>query len=140
MLRIDFYLLAEQTLDARLLALCKLTSKAVTNGYRVSIQVEDDGEAQACDEWLWSYKPESFLAHHRVGDGAFIAAPVLISLQTLAESDGVCVNISKRQPQGLAQFQRVLEVVGNDEASKQAARLRWQYYKQQGFSLEKHDL
>ena len=141
MLRVDFYVLSESTADARLLAVCKLTAKAVANGHRVFIQTENEDEAKACDDWLWSYKPESFLAHHRVGDGAFIAtAPVFISLQTPTESDGVCLNISTRQPQSLAQFHRLLEVVGNDEASKQAARLRWQYYKQQGFSLEKHDL
>lgn len=140
MLRVDFYLLTATTPDARLLAACRLTTKAVGAGQRVFIQVENDSEAEACDDWLWSFRPESFIPHHRLGDGGFINAPVLIGLKTPAEGDGVLINLSKRQPQGLAQFQRVLEVIGNDEASKQAGRLRWQYYKQQGFSLEKHDL
>jgi DNA polymerase-3 subunit chi len=139
-LRVDFYLLAANTLDARLSAACRLANKALASGQRVYIQAENADEAMACDDWLWSYKPESFVPHHCLGDGAFIAAPVLIGLQTPSASDGVCLNLSVRQPQGLAQFQRVLEVVGSDEASKKAARLRWQYYKQQGFSLEKHDL
>ncbi len=140
MLRVDFYLLTADTLDARLNAACRLTNKALSSGQRVFIQTESADEASTCDDWLWSFKPESFVPHHRLGDGAFIAAPVLIGLQTSAESDGVCLNLSTRQPQNIAQFLRILEVVGNDEASKQAARLRWQYYKQQGFSPEKHDL
>lgn len=140
MLRVDFYLLTAATLEARLLAACRLTAKAVNSGQRVFIQMENANEAEACDDWLWSFRPESFIPHHRLGDGEFINAPVLIGLSAPAESDGVLLNLSKRQPQALAQFQRVLEVVGNDEASKQAGRLRWQYYKQQGFSLEKHDL
>lgn len=140
MLRVDFYVLTATTPDARLSAACRLVNKALNNGQRVYIQAEDDEQAAACDDWLWSYQPDSFIAHHRVGDGAFIAAPVLIALKTPAEGDGICLNLSTRQPQNLAQFQRLLEVVGSDEASKQAARLRWQYYKHQGFSLEKHNL
>lgn len=140
MLRVDFYLLTTATADSRLLAACRLTAKALASGQHVFIQTEDDAEAQACDDWLWSFRPESFVPHHRLGDGAFVNAPVLIALATPAAADGVLLNLSTRQPRGLAQFQRILEVIGNDETSRQAARLRWQYYKQQGFSLEKHDL
>ena len=61
MLRVDFYILTENTLDARLLAVCKLTNKALANGHRVYIQLESEDEAEACDDWLWSYKPESWL-------------------------------------------------------------------------------
>ena len=42
MLRVDFYILTENTLDARLLAVCKLTNKALANGHRVYIQLESE--------------------------------------------------------------------------------------------------
>lgn len=140
MLRVDFYLLTQHHLDARLLAACRLSQKALQAGQRVFIQAEDHSEALACDEWLWTFKAESFLPHHRLGDGAFIDAPILIGLTTPAQADGVLLNLSTRQPKGLAQFSRVLEVISNEEVHKQQGRLRWRYYQQQGFILEKHDL
>lgn len=140
MLRVDFYVLQQQDLDARLLAACRLTQKALQAGQRVFIQTTNNSEALACDEWLWTFKADSFLAHHCLGDGAFIDAPILIGLATPPQADGVLLNLSTRQPKGLAQFSRVLEIITNEDISKQQGRLRWHYYKQQGFNLEKHDL
>ncbi len=140
MLRVDFYLLSQATADARLLATCRLSQKVLQTGQRLFIQAENEADAQSCDEWLWTFKAESFLPHHRLGDGAFIDAPILIGLTTPAQADGVLLNLSTRQPKGLAQFSRVLEVISNEEVHKQQGRLRWRYYQQQGFILEKHDL
>lgn len=140
MLRVDFYLLTQHHVEARLLAACRLSQKALHAGQRVFIQVEDHNEAIAYDEWLWSFKAESFLPHHRLGDGSFIDAPILIGLHTPHQADGVLLNLSTRQPQSLAQFSRVLEIIDSADTSKHKGRLRWQYYKQQGFLLEKHDL
>ena len=140
MLRVDFYLLTQHHLDARLLAACRLSQKALQAGQRVFIQAEDHSEALACDEWLWTFKAESFLPHHYLGDERFIDAPILIGLATPPQADGVLLNLSTRQPQGLAQFSRVLVVLDYADTSKHKGRLRWQHYKQQGFLLEKHDL
>lgn len=140
MLRVDFYLLSQATADARWLAMCRLSQKVLQTGQRLFIQTENEADAQSCDEWLWTFKAESFLPHHRLGDGAFIDAPILIGLTTPAQADGVLLNLSTRQPKGLAQFSRVLEVISNEEVHKQQGRLRWRYYQQQGFILEKHDL
>jgi len=139
-LQVNFYLLSTNSVESRLLTACRLVDKALQAGQRVFIQLENDTDAQACDEWLWSFKAESFIPHHRLGDGQFIDAPVLLGLKTPVEADGVLLNLSTRAPQGLAQFQRVLEVIANDEQLKQAGRSRWQYYRQQGFRLEKYDL
>lgn len=139
MLRASFYLLTRGG-EARLLTTCRLIDKAVSSGLNVYLQVEDDHEAHLCDDWLWQFRAESFLPHHRMGTPPFVGAPVLIGLKTPAESDGVCVNISRRPIDNLAQFQRLLEVVAPDEAARQAARQRWRQYKQQGFILETHEL
>ncbi|WP_170106958.1 DNA polymerase III subunit chi [Agitococcus lubricus] len=133
-------MLTQASVDARLLTTCRLTAKALSAGHRLFIQAENEADALACDEWLWTFKPETFVPHHRIGDGQFILAPVLIGLKTPPEADGILINLSQRQPQGLAQFQRILEIIGHDETSKQAGRQRWQFYKQQGFSLDKHTL
>lgn len=140
MLRASFYVLNHADAERRFLTLCKLTAKAIASSQRVYIQAQDEADAIQCDEWLWSFQAESFLPHHRVGDGPFVAAPILIALQTPAESDGICINLSQRNINNLAQFQRILELVTSAEPARQAARQRWLYYKQQGFTLEKHDL
>lgn len=140
MLQVDFYLLTTSPVESTLTVACRLAEKALHTGQRVFIQLNNEADAHVCDERLWTFKAESFVAHHRLGDGTFIDAPVLLGLNTPPEADGVLINLSTRLPQGLAQFQRVLEVIANDEQIKQAGRSRWQYYKQQGFRLNKHDL
>lgn len=140
MLRVDFYLLSQTTADACWLATCRLSQKVLQTSQRLFIQAENAADAQSCDEWLWTFKAESFLPHHCLGDGAFVDAPILIGLTPPAQADGVLLNLSTRQPKGLAQFSRVLEVISNQEAHKQQGRSRWRYYQQQGFFLEKHDL
>ncbi|HQV21595.1 MAG: DNA polymerase III subunit chi [Moraxellaceae bacterium] len=140
MLRVDFYVLAQSDIDTCLLTTCRLTQKAFLAGQRVFIQAQDETQALLCDEWLWTFKPDSFLPHHCLGDGDFIDAPILIGLDTPPQADGVLLNLSLRQPKGLAQFTRVLELITDEQQSKQQGRLRWQYYKQQGYNLEKHDL
>ena len=140
MSRASFYLLANPDAGTYLQTACKLAEKAVASGQPLFIQTRDESQARELDEWLWSYRPESFLPHHRLGDGPFIDAPVLLGGNPPPGRQGICLNVSNAAIAGLAGFQRVLELVGPEADARQSARERWRSYQQQGFSLDKHDL
>jgi DNA polymerase-3 subunit chi len=50
------------------------------------------------------------------------------------------VNLSHAVPEGFDAFERVIEVVSQDEADKQSARLRWKHYAERGLDIVRHDL
>ena len=52
----------------------------------------------------------------------------------------VLLNLSDEVPQGFGSFERLIEVVGCDEADRAAARVRWKHYMQRGYALVRHDL
>ena len=52
----------------------------------------------------------------------------------------VLINLSDEQPTFFAQFERLIEVVPNEDAPKQMARDRWQSYKHTGYAMKHHDI
>ncbi|MEK8026120.1 DNA polymerase III subunit chi [Pseudaquabacterium rugosum] len=101
------------------------------------------GDARALtrlDAQLWSFDPQSFLPHMRLRAGQAID-PVLVRTPlwladeaAVAGPADVLLNLGPQpaDPQTLAQWARVVELVGDDEADLQAARQRWRLYRQAG--------
>ena len=48
----------------------------------------------------------------------------------------VLINLTEEQPMFFSQFERVAEVIDDNESSKQAGRQRFQFYKQRGYEIE----
>jgi DNA polymerase-3 subunit chi len=63
MTQIDFYVLTQTTAIARLHYACRLSEKAINQGHRIAIALDDEAQAQTLSDYLWSFKPESFLPH-----------------------------------------------------------------------------
>lgn len=136
----DFYLLKQDAPDRLMQTACRLAAKAVAAGQRLFIQTADAAQTAALDEWLWSFPPESFLPHQRADDEFRLSAPVLLGLKMTTSERDICLNVSGKPVEQPARFQRILELVPADEPSRQAARQRWQHYKQSGFILNHHDV
>jgi DNA polymerase III subunit chi len=43
-------------------------------------------------------------------------------------------------PDGFEQFDRVIEVVTQDDADRLSARARWKHYNELGYEITRHDL
>lgn len=137
MTRIDFYLDA----DDRLAVACRVTAKAVAQGHKVVVYAPDETIAHAVDRAMWTTPATGFLPHvmasHRLAD----ETPVVIAGERDAlPHDDVLVNLHHAQPGSFARFHRVVEIVGQDEADKQAARERFRYYRDRGYELHTHRL
>ncbi len=75
-MQVDFYQLtrdpAEQVLPA-------IAQKILDDGGRFLIVSSDTAQLDRLSSALWAWKPDSFLAHGRIGEGAEAMQPILLS-------------------------------------------------------------
>ena len=128
---------------AKLAYACRLLRKAAAAGSTVAVV----GDAQALtqlDERLWSFSPLDFVPHGRVSrltPSELEHTPIwLCETAQQGQSRQVLVNLSQVAPLDLQGFERLIEIVSQDEADRQNARIRWKYYAELGCALVRHDL
>ncbi len=68
-------------------------------------------------------------------------SPVVLAAQLIPQASDwpLLINLLEPVPEGFERFGRLIEIVPQDEALKQAARLRWRHYSQLGLALKHHD-
>lgn len=121
---------------------CRLLRKAVGSGARVMVT----GQSQALrelDTALWTFAPLEFLPHcyGEATPVALAASPVVLAESVRsAPHQQVLVNLGTAVPDGFERFERLIEVVTQDEQDRQEARRRWKHYADRGYSIERHDL
>lgn len=121
---------------------CKLLRKAVAAGARVAVVGDDDTLARL-DVELWTFSALDFVAHcHNSADTALLthSAVVLCQRATQSPHHDVLVNLSPGLPNGFERFDRVIEVVTQDDDERRAARARWKHYAERGYAIVRHDL
>jgi DNA polymerase-3 subunit chi len=140
MTRIDFYILPDNAPQAAPLFACRLSEKAWKQGHRVFIHAGSGAQLKQLDDLLWTFQAGSFLPHAVYRESGS-TEPVLLGdgIDPTDEHD-VLVNLSDRVPAFFSRFDRVAELVGSDEASRTAARERYRFYQDRGYSLETHKL
>jgi DNA polymerase-3 subunit chi len=131
MTSVDFYFNAPD----RLQVACRLAGKALAQGSRMVVYAPDPEVATRVDRLMWTWPATGFLPHCAAGDKLAAETPVLI-----AQDDRVLLNLSGECPPHFASFERLLEVVGTDEAEREAARARFRSYKSRGYAITSHDL
>jgi len=134
---ITFYTFADNPLDvARRVAV-----KAHGQGRQVMIYAPDPAMADAIDRLLWSASALSFVPHCRDSDPLAGETPVLIGTDAgaLRQAD-VMINLHREQPPAFARFERLIEIVGQDDAGREQGRARYSFYQTRGYALKTHDL
>lgn len=139
--KIDFYILHEEGQTARLTFACRLIEKAYHNRHKIYIHTENQEDAYALDECLWTYRDDSFIPHHLVGDGPDPAPPVQIGFENKPEKQrDILINLSLKVPEFYTEFARVIELVSSDEAIQVISREHYRTYRTNGFSITTHKL
>ncbi len=139
MTKVDFYVLPEATSDARWLFACKLAEKVQRMGMRVLITVDSEADARKLDELLWTFKPESFVPHQLINGGK--PAPVEITFGDQAgDHQGLLLNLSNTIPAWFSRFERVSEVVIQEQQMLATSRERYSFYKSRGYPIETRKL
>jgi len=139
MTQIDFYILQKPDEHSRLHFVCRLTEKALTRGNRVMIATEDATQTRQVDKLLWQFRPESFVPHSTCE--APLRAPVLISHEgDDKDHHQVLINLRTNIPPEFSRFDRLLEVVVQDQQVLKVTREHYVFYKSRGYQLNNHKL
>lgn len=125
---------------------CRLLRKAQRGGARIAV-VGDGAELGELDRALWSFDPLSFVPHVRLAAGAQAGAAQATAtsiwlLEPGAEAPSgvsVLLNLGREVAPGFESFERLIEVVGEGDEERLAARRRWKHYADRGYSLAHHD-
>ena len=139
MTRVDFYVVADASPEARLQVAARLTEKAHRQGHSLFINTGSESEAALLDELLWTFRPGSFIPHHSLKEGS--EGPIVLGWgQEPSSHDDVLINLALTPPAFFSRFQRVAELVTQEETALKAMRESWRFYKDRGYPLQKHDL
>ena len=137
MTEIDFYTHA----DDRIQVAARLCAKAYGRGMRARVLTADAAMTARLDHLLWTAPATGFLPHCRLASRLAEDTPVIIdeALEHTGPAD-LLINLNLEQPGFFRRFARLAEIVTADAADVAAGRLKWQYYKQQGYTLRAHNL
>ena len=137
MTRIDFYRYASDKLGFA----CRLATKAYDKASRLVVYSSDRQRLTRFDQLLWTAQATSFVPH------CFLESPLAAETPILLASTGdalphhdVLLNLDDEWPPFFATFDRLLEIVGQDEDDKERARGRYVFYKKRGYDIQVHDV
>ena len=137
MTQIDFY----THVGNKLQVACRLAAKAYTQGMRVAVLCPDAATAQNFDRMLWSASPLAFVPHCHAGHPLAVRTPIVFDHQDVAPShDDVLLNLRDEWPAVFSRFQRLVEIVSQDDADLANARARFRFYRDRGYEIRSHNL
>lgn len=139
MTRVDFY----HDADDRLAVAARLAQKGVAAGKRLLISAPDANTASQIDRILWTFAPQSFVAHASEGSPLTDESPVVITQKfpgNATSTFGILINLDQDLPADISGFERVIEIVSRDETDKGYARLRYKAYRELSCELVTHRL
>jgi len=141
MTRIDFYIVDSSDTASRTLTACRLAEKAYSLDNRIYIHTASPSEATELDELLWTYRAGSFVPHQRFETPDKQDCPVLIGHSEAPEElNQVLINLDSAVPMFFSRFERVVEIVTQEETHRQQARERFKFYRDRGYDLHTHNL
>jgi DNA polymerase-3 subunit chi len=121
---------------------CRLLRKAALKGAKVAVTGES-GFLRELDTALWTFDALEFVPHCFASAPANMlsATPIVLCPELRdAPHHQVAVNLGAQVPEGFERFERLIEVVTQDEEDRRDARQRWQHYKSRGYELKRVDL
>lgn len=141
MTKIDFYILKGQEDTDRQVFACRLAEKAYKLGHHIYIHTANAEQSKQLDEALWSFRADSFVPHQLDDGHAGTDCPVLIGHNsTPPRLMHLLINLNTEQPLFFSQFERMAEVIDNNDTIKVAGRRRFQFYKERGYVIDTHNM
>jgi DNA polymerase-3 subunit chi len=141
MTQIDFYVLQPGAAGSRWLLACRLAEKAYQQGRRVFLQTDSADAAHRVDRLLWTFRDGSFLPHGLMGETDPRRTPVMIGHGDVGgDEQEVLINLSADVPPFFSRFERVIEALDQDQATLDAGRRRFRFYRDRGYPLQHHDI
>lgn len=139
---VDFYTLAQQTLEDRLRFACRLTEKSINAGHQVLLLVDTPEQAQQLDQLLWSFREDAFIPHCLLSESnEHPDCRVHISLgDEIGQHHDVLICLSTQLPPTFSRFKRLLEVVVQEDEVLSYTRKHYKFLQDRGFPIRHHDM
>ena len=139
--RADFYLIDKPRFrEQPLLLVCELAKRCHAAGKPTLVLCASQAEAETLDDLLWAFEEDSFIEHQIAGldededDVPVLVVPAGVDVPMRSH----VINLrAEAVPEG---FERVLEVVPADPATRGPLRERWRQYVARGIEPHKHDM
>ena len=137
MTRIDFYDISGSPHTTESLV-CRLCHKACQSHQNILLLTASQQQTERLDRLLWTSDEESFLPHDQHEQEGLLT-PILINHEADPHGERqLLINLKSEIPLFFAQFERVFELVTNE--NRETARAHYSYYKDRGYPLDHHKL
>lgn len=135
-----FYVLGSSSQHERQDFACKLIEKIYRGGKFCYVLTDTSEQANEMNTALWTFRAGSFVPHQIFhGDLPTYPNTILIGGNRIPESwQKVILNLSTHFPALHPANERILEILDNSEASKQAGRQRYRHYRETGLQITTH--
>ncbi|MBU3069480.1 DNA polymerase III subunit chi [Aestuariicella sp. G3-2] len=140
MTQVDFYVLPAPAVEQRLVFACRLAQKAYQSGSKVFIAVNTAEEAAELNQRLWNFRPESFLPHDCEGDSPLQSQVAVGFGNDCGDHHDLLINLKDAIPDYFSRFQRLAEVVCQDEQVLSATREHYGFYRHRGYPINSHKI
>lgn len=136
MTRVEFYF----NVTDKLAKATELCERAVAKGRQLTVFTQDDAMSNSLQQKLWQHTPASFLpsAHPQDDTSAYVPIVVDAAGSHLIQDD-ILINLKTEHPPFFSRFRYLVELVGNDEDDKVAARQRYKFYRDRGYQVKSTD-
>ena len=133
-MRVDFYHLQKWPLER---ALPQLLNKVRQAGHRAVVKAASQARVESLSAVLWTYDPNTWLAHGTVKDGHAAEQPIWLTDQAENPNQAtVLVLADGMTADDLSPYERCLDLFdGNDPDAVGAARGRWSSARDSGHEL-----
>ena len=98
---------------------------------------EDQSETKALSENLWSSSGINFLPH--IVNKPYENEMIVLSNDRIDWMDDVLINFSSSMIDGFNRYLKLIELVSDDEKTKEKARNRFKFYKDCGYKVNSVD-
>lgn len=140
MTKIDFYVGKTNSLQARLLLACKVVMKAHQQQLHTYIHTDAASTSHKLDELLWTFNELAFIPHTFAPAKEPYSRIVIGHDHEPMENCGLLINLSNDIPQFFSRFERLAEMLDQEEPVLLAGRKRYQFYRDRGYNLDYHQL
>jgi len=137
--QVDFYLLGASSSGADKLA-CRLALMAWERKQRIFIITANESSGKQLGELMWQYPDGRFLPHTGASEEDSGKAPVNIGTLSGLNPTDVVINLCPEAVPQPERFSRVLEIVPYAESERQASRVKYKTYLNQGIKPQTHNI
>ena len=127
MAKVSFYLF-EKSPERQVDSTCRLCRKILRQPERIWLLCADPALQQELDEKLWNFDPASFIPHGIDQPDA----TVCISAQLPEQSGWIIFNFNPEALEPDAKFSHIIEIIENNEPTKQLGREKYKQYRRFG--------